>query len=113
MLFPRMVFLIAGIVAGALTKRRQPRDSAVPELQRSIETLAGDTNSLLAAHEGRLQQLEARIEDHETKLEEAPSSTQIISAMDDLFAKAMSGLDRRLTAQARSIETLQEASACE
>jgi uncharacterized coiled-coil protein SlyX len=32
---------------------------------------------------------------------------QIVSAMDELLGKAMSGLEGRLTAQARSIETLQ------
>ncbi len=61
----------------------------------------------MRAHDYRLSRLEARSAAHETKLKEVPSTAQIVSAMDELLAKAMSGLEGRLTAQARSIETLQ------
>ena len=36
-----------------------------------------------------------------------PSTAQLVSAMDELLTKAMSGLEGRLTAQAGSIEALQ------
>jgi uncharacterized coiled-coil protein SlyX len=59
------------------------------------------------AHDNRLSRLEARSTAHEAKLQEMPSTAQLVSAMDELLTKAMSGLEGRLTAQARSIEALQ------
>jgi chromosome segregation ATPase len=109
MLFPRLIFLLAGMAAGALTKRREPRETEAPGLRRSLDNLAGEMKSLAAAHEARLARLEARVEDHEARLKETPSAAQIVSAMDGLLAKAMSGVDRRLIAQEQSIAVLQEA----
>ena len=107
MLFPRLAVLIGGVAAGALARRWQAREAAAPALKRSLDQLAREMNSRVAAHEGRLGQLEARVEVHETKLKELPSTAQIVAAMDELLVKAMSGLEGRLTAQAQSIETLQ------
>ena len=107
MLFPRLAVVIGGVAAGALARRWQAREAAAPALKRSLNELAREMKSQMAAHDGRLSQLETRVEVHETKLKELPSTAQIVAAMDELLAKAMSGLEGRLTAQAQSIETLQ------
>jgi len=107
MLFPRLAVLIGGVAAGALARRWQSREAAAPALKRSLDQLAREVRSQVAAHDGRLSQLEARAEVQEAKLKELPSTAQLVSAMDELLAKAMSGLEGRLTAQAQSIETLQ------
>lgn len=107
MLFPRLAVLIGGVAAGALARRWQAREAAAPALQRSLDQFAREMKSQGSAHDSRLKQLEARIDVHASKLDELPSTAQIVAAMDELLAKAMSGLDGRLTAQAQSIETLQ------
>jgi len=107
MLFPRLAVLIGGVAAGALARRWQAREAAAPALERSLHRLARDMKSQVAAHEGRLRQLETRVEAHATQLKELPSTAQLVAAMDDLLAKALSGLEGRLSAQAQSIETLQ------
>ena len=101
--FPRLAFWVAGAAVGLLIRRTQPRAAAAPELKRSLENLARE----MKLQEGRLGRLEARVSGQEAKLREAPSTAQILSAMDDLLARALAGLDARLTAQAQSIETLQ------
>ena len=105
MLLPRLAVVIGGFAAGTLVRRWQAHDAAAP--QRSLDQLSREWKAQVRAHEFRLRQLEQPTEAHETKLKEIPSTAQIVSAMDDLLAKAMSGLDGRLTAQAHSIETLQ------
>jgi chromosome segregation ATPase len=107
MFFPRLAVLIGGVAAGALARRWQAREAAAPALHRSLNQLARELKWQVAAHAGRLRQLEARVEAQEAKLKELPSTVQIVAAMDELLAKAMSPLERRLTAQAQSIETLQ------
>ncbi len=105
MLFQRLAVLIGGFAAGALIRRWQARDSAPSA--RSLNRLSGELKAQVRAHERRLSQLEARSNAHENKLKEMPSTAQIVSAMDQLLASALSGLEGRLTAQAQSIETLQ------
>jgi len=105
MLFQRLAVLIGGFAAGALVRRWQAHDTAGS--QRSLSRLSREWKAQVRAHEHRLNRLEARSDAHETKLKEMPSTAQIVSAMDELLAHAMSGLEGRLTAQAQSIETLQ------
>jgi uncharacterized coiled-coil protein SlyX len=107
MFFPLLAVLIGGVAAGALARRWQAREAAAPALQRSFNQLARELKWQVAAHAGRLRQLEAQVEVQEAKLKELPSTAQIVAAMDELLANAMSPLERRLTAQAQSIETLQ------
>jgi len=104
MWWQRLAVVLGGFAAGALA-RRWAGDTPVP--QRSVDKLAREFRAQARAHENRLRQLEARTDAHEAKLKDLPTTTQLMSAMDELLSKAMAGLDSRLTAQARSIETLQ------
>jgi uncharacterized coiled-coil protein SlyX len=104
MLLERLAVLIGGFAAGALMRRWQG-DAMVP--QRSLEKTTRELKAQMRAHERRIGHLEIRSEVHEAKLKETPTAAQLSVAMDELLAKAMSGLDSRLTAQAQSIETLQ------
>jgi chromosome segregation ATPase len=104
MFLHRVAVVIGGFAAGALS-RRWARDGPVP--QRSLDRLAREFKAQARAHEYRLGRLEARSEEHEARLKDLPSTAQLLSAMDELLAEARSGLEGKLTAQARSIETLQ------
>ena len=50
--------------------------------------------------------LRRRLEEHAAKLEDVPSTSQIVAAMEQLLTKTMSSLDDRLSTQAHSIEVL-------
>ena len=101
----RLAVLIGGFAAGAVIRRWQAQDTAAS--QRSFSRLSREWKAQARAHDHRLTRLEAQVDAHETKLKAMPSTAQMVSAMDELLAHAMSGLEGRLTAQARSIETLQ------
>ncbi|HUO31570.1 MAG TPA: hypothetical protein VMU80_20270 [Bryobacteraceae bacterium] len=104
MLLDRLAVLIGGFAAGALMRNWQaPRGPAL----RHPAPRARDWKTHVQDHEQRLARLEQQVRAHETKLAECPSTAQLAAAMDELLAKAMSGLEARLTAQANSIETLQ------
>jgi len=105
MFLQRLAVLLGGFAAGAVVRRWQAQDTTAS--QRSLNRLSREWKAQVRAHDYRLDRLEARSDAHETKLKEMPSTAEIVSAMDELLAHAMSGLDGRLTAQARSIETLQ------
>ncbi len=106
MLFERLAVLIGGFAAGALVRRWQEHEAtSAPRSDRFIRELKAQVR----AHDQRLGRLEARADAHDARLKETPSTAQILSAMDELLAKAMQGLEGRLTAQAQSIETLQMA----
>lgn len=97
--------VIGGFAAGALVRRWQAHEMAAS--RRSFDRLSRESKAQVRAHDYRLSRLEARSTAHEDKLKEMPSTAQLVSAMDELLGKAMSGMEVRLTAQARSIETLQ------
>lgn len=104
MLFARFAVTIAGFAAGqALVKRWQAREAATPAAPGSLDGLARQ----MQLHEARLDQLETRVVRHAVQLRQTPTAAQMQKSMDDLLTKAMTGLDRRLTAQKQSIETLQ------
>jgi uncharacterized coiled-coil protein SlyX len=105
MFLQRLAVLLGGFAAGTVVRRWQAQDTAAS--QRSLNRLSREWKAQVRAHDHRLNRLEARSEAHEAKLKEMPSTAQIVSAMDELLTHALSGLDGRLTAQARSIETLQ------
>jgi len=105
MFLQRLAVLIGGFAAGVLVRRWQSHDTAAS--RRSVDRLSREWKAQERAHGYRLSRLEARTDAHEAKLKEMATTAQIVSAVDDLLGKAMSGLEGRLTAQARSIETLQ------
>ncbi len=104
MLLERLAVLIGGLATGMLLRRWQGEQ---PATGRGLERSARELRADVRAQQHRLTRVEARLDAHEAKLKEIPSGGQLIAAMDEILAKAMSGLDARLTAQARSIESLQ------
>ncbi len=105
MFFQRLAAVIGGFAAGMLIRRWQSNDTAAS--RRSLDRLSREWKAQMRAHDSRLSRLEARTTAHEAKLKDVPSTALVVSAMDELLAKAMSGLEGRLAAQAQSIETLQ------
>ena len=104
MWWQRLAVLIGGFAAGAVMRRLS---GGAPVPQYVADRLAREWRAQARAYEGRLSRLEALTSAHEARLKELPSTAQLLSAMDELLANALSGLEGRLTAQARSIETLQ------
>ncbi len=109
-LLPRVAIFLAGIAAGALTGSRRARAGVDPAtLKGHMDSQSGLENRLAAqetASANRFTQIEARLDEHATKLAGVPSTTQIVEAMEQLLAKTMSSLDERLSTQAHSIEVL-------
>jgi chromosome segregation ATPase len=102
-----MPFILAGLAVGALSQLwSSSRNREIAGLKRSL----ADVEARLAGQENawreKVFEVEARLDEHETRLNEIPSTGQIVSAMEELLAKTMQSLDRRLTAQADSIELL-------
>ena len=106
--FSRAVILAAGFAAGALTRALVNTGQAreVASLRRSIADL--ETN--LAAREAEWEQtavrLSERLDAHDARFNDLPSTSQIVAAMDELLSKTMQSLNQRLSTQADSIELL-------
>ena len=94
MFFQRLAVVIGGFAAGALVRRWQAHDTAAS--RRSLDRLSREWKAQVRAHDQRLSRLEERSDEQEAKLKELPTTVQIVSAMDELLAKAMSGLDAAL-----------------
>lgn len=108
---PRVAIFLAGVAAGAISNsRRDQRNAADPSLALDLKKSIAGLETRMAAQEtaanGRFSRVEARLEEHATKLAEMPSTTQIVSAMEQLLSKTMASLDDRLTTQAHSIDVL-------
>ncbi|PWU12130.1 MAG: hypothetical protein C5B51_01235 [Terriglobia bacterium] len=78
----------------------------IEELRRTLARTQTDLAELSASMMGRFEQVEERLHEHAAKLADIPSTSQIVGAMEQLLAKAMSSLDERLSAQAQSIDVL-------
>lgn len=104
----RAAILVAGFAVGALSRAladsRQGREIAA--LRRSLS----DSEARLAEQQQewqeRLGRIEARLDEHETRLNDVPSTVQIVAAMEELLSKTMQPLNHRLSAQSDSIELL-------
>ena len=106
---PRVAIFLAGVAAGAisLNRRKSGMDpAALDELKNAVAALDNRLQAKETADQSRFTQVEARIEEHASRLAEVPSTTQIVSAMEQLLSKTMASLDDRLTTQAQSIEGL-------
>ena len=107
---PRLAIFLAGVAAGAITNYRRERASGSTQSNEEIKQSIAALEARLAANEAasaaRFAQVENRIDEHAAKLAEMPSTTQIVSAMEQLLSKTMASLDDRLTTQAHSIEVL-------
>jgi chromosome segregation ATPase len=107
---PRVAIFLAGMAAGALTLPRRDRPGMDPanldELKKALASLEGRIRAKESADEARFSQVEARLEEHASRLADVPSTSQIVAAMEQLLSKTMASLDDRLVTQARSIEVL-------
>jgi chromosome segregation ATPase len=105
---PRVAIFLVGMAAGAIAGGRRGR-APKREIGELKETLA-ELESRVRAHERdtgiRFDQLEAKVNQHESRLAEMPSTEQIVGAMERLLAKTMTSLDERLAAQSDSIDVL-------
>lgn len=108
-LLSEMAIFVAGVVAaGLLTARRKDTAaaSAGPSGATQLQDAVAALEARVARQEARFAQIEAQLDEHAAKLAEAPSTGQVVGAMEQLLAKTMSSLDQRLTTQAHSIEVL-------
>lgn len=104
---PRAAFFVAGIAAGAMTRIFQTASEAeIERLRKSVADLEGRLANHAARHDMRLQQLEAKVGEHEQRLQDVPSTSQIVAAMETLLSRTMTSLDARLSAQSHSIDVL-------
>src|SRR5215470_14907316 len=108
---PRVAFFLAGVAAAAITlPRRAERggvDSAETDaLKRSLADLEARLQSREETDAARFAQIELRLEEQAAKLQDVPSTAQIVAAMEQLLTRTMASLDDRLTTQAHSIEVL-------
>jgi chromosome segregation ATPase len=110
---PRVAIFVLGMAAGALTRERRElggmNAEAEKEVKRSMAELEKRVAAQVLASANRLAQIEARLDEHASKLAELPSTQQIVGAMEQLLSRTMSSLDDRLTSQAASIEILRTA----
>jgi len=132
--FSGITIFLAGVVAGILTTRSTPEQTAdkagrdtgatpagsqpagsagaipetaaSPDLKRAVINLESRLVAQETAAAARFAQIEARLDENSAKLAEVPSTAQIVSAMEQLLSKTMVSLDDRLTTQAHSIEVL-------
>jgi chromosome segregation ATPase len=107
---PRVAIFLAGIAAGALTTSRRERGGTDPAAAQDLKCSIANLENRLEAHESanaaRFGQIESRLDEHDSKLADVPSTSQIVAAMEQLLSKTMTSLDQRLTTQAHSIEAL-------
>ena len=104
---PRAALLLVGVTAGAMIRIiSKSGDREIGLLRKSITQLEGRLASQEALHDNRLNQLETKVAEHEQRLNDVPSTSQIVAAMEALLSKTMTSLDARLSAQAHSIDVL-------
>jgi hypothetical protein len=107
---PRLAIFLAGVAAGVIAGPKRERRGIDPETVADLKRSLADLEARLAAqqtdHAARIGQLESRVEEHEAKLAVAPSTAEIVAAMERLLSSAMANLDDRLATQAHSIEIL-------
>ena len=106
---PRAAIFLAGVAIGALSNRREASGAdtgALRDLKRSVADLEARLSVQESAQAERFGQIETRLDEHASKLANIPSTTQIVTAMEQLLSKTMASLDERLTTQAHSIEVL-------
>lgn len=107
---PRVIFFLAGVAVAAVTIPRRERSGMDPDttedLKQSLAQLETRIQEREAADSARFAQVERRLDEHSTKLADVPSTSQIVSAMEQLLTRTMASLDDRLTTQAHSIEVL-------
>jgi uncharacterized coiled-coil protein SlyX len=110
-ILPGMVAFFAGVAAGVLTGGGRERSGAAfaggtSDLKTALDRLEVRISSQENLNSARFGQIEAKLEDYSVRLSDMPSTSQIVSAMEQILARTMSSLDERLNSQARSIDML-------
>jgi chromosome segregation ATPase len=108
-ILPGVAAFLAGVAAGALTgssRERSGSSAKDPELKAALAQLEARLASRETVDAARFTAIETKLEDHAVRLADMPSTTQIVSAMEQILARTMSSLDERLNSQSRSIDTL-------
>jgi len=107
---PRIAIFLAGVAAGALTVSRRERFASsaqeIQDLKQALANLESRVAAQNSATAERFERAHALLEEHTTKLADMPSTSQIVTAMEQLLSRTMTSLDDRLNAQAHSIEVL-------
>jgi uncharacterized coiled-coil protein SlyX len=106
--FSRVAILVAGFAAGALARAISNREQAreIAALRRSLRNVEEDFAARRLILDETVARIEERLDVHESRLKDMPSTGQIVAAMDELLSKTMQSLDQRLSTQADSIELL-------
>jgi multidrug resistance efflux pump len=114
---PKLTFFLGGAFVGMLLcARRIEAGSRRAKVWADGQTL-GELRELVKSMEARLarqesvsadllKQLEVRLEELAARVGETPSAPEIVTAVERLLSKTMTGLDERLSAQAQSIDLL-------
>jgi hypothetical protein len=109
-ILPGLAAFFAGVAAGVIASGKRASQGESPradsDLKSALERLENRVTLQESAAVARFQKVEAKLEEHSARLADTPSTSQIVSAMEELLSKTMSSLDERLNSQARSIETL-------
>jgi hypothetical protein len=114
---PKVTFFLGGVFMGILLCSRRTAAGSDPAKARSdgqtlaeLQQLVGSLEARLASQDSitadLLRQLEVRLEQLAAKVEEAPSSAEIVTAVERLLSRTVTSLDDRLSAQAQSIDLL-------
>jgi uncharacterized coiled-coil protein SlyX len=104
----RAALIVAGFAAGVITRALAGSHQAgeIAALKSSLSETEGRVARQREEWEERFRNMESRVDDHELRLNEVPSTGQIVSAIEDLLAKNMASLNQRLSAQSGSIDLL-------
>jgi hypothetical protein len=109
-ILPGLAAFLAGVAAGALSGKNRGRSAGGGTDTQDLKSAVAQLETRIAAQEinnaDRFKAIEVKLEEHSTRLADAPSTTQIVAAMEQILARTMSSLDDRLNSQARSIEML-------
>src|SRR5215472_9200090 len=90
----------------AVIEHDSAQHARVETLSATVASLENTVVNLTSRYDGRLGQLETRVGNHEAKLKEVPTLSQVVTTMEELLSKTMGELDQRLTDQVRSIDVL-------
>ena len=100
---PGIALFLAGVAVTWVVRRRNVSErGAAAGLKRAVAELQARE----AAVEERLSRLETVLREYTTKPGEAPTTSQIAAAMEQLLAKTVASLDERLTDQSHAIQVL-------
>ena len=106
---PRLAIFLAGagVATVALQRRKAAADPVgLDDLKNTLAAVDARLKAKEAADEARFVQIETNIQEHAARLADVPSTSQIVSAMEQLLTKTMASLDERLSNQAQSIDVL-------